>query len=171
MRDGALTRAGKWRRPLAWALAVMALDLATKEAARRYLGAEAPLTVIPGFFDLVLTHNTGAAFSILAGGAGVAQGLKMASVAALSLLPFIYFYAKADKGDTVMLTAIGLIWGGALGNIHDRVRWGAVVDFLDFYVSGHHWPAFNAADSAICLGAGLLALSLWLDKPPKAEKR
>jgi signal peptidase II len=154
-------------RPAAlWGGAVLLLDLATKALARRHFSPWEPLTVIDGFFDLVLAYNTGAAFSLLAGESGLGQSLKMAGLAGLSLLPFLYFFVRAAPGDRRRLTALGLIWGGALGNIHDRLRWGAVVDFLDFQFRGRHWPAFNVADIAICLGAGLLALSVLKEKPP-----
>lgn len=156
----------KWRRAAFWGLLILALDLGAKAAARRYFSPWEPLAIIPGFFNLVLTYNTGAAFSLLAGESGPGQGLKMAAIAAASLLPFIYFFRKAQPGERLLLTSLGLIWGGALGNIHDRLRWGAVVDFLDFHWGEHHWPAFNLADVGVCLGAGLLALSIWREKPP-----
>lgn len=151
-----------------WGLPTLALDLGSKALAQANLNPWEPLAVIPGFFNLILTYNSGGAFSVLAddGGGGV-QGLKMAALAALSLLPFIYFYVQAGRGDRLRLGSLGLIWGGALGNIHDRLRWGKVVDFLDFYWGGLHWPAFNVADTAICLGAGLLALSILKEKPGK----
>ena len=155
----------KWRPALAWSAATLGLDLAAKAAVRSRLSPWEPLPVIDGFFDLTLVYNTGAAFSLGAGPNEPGQSWKMIGLALLSLLPFLYFYAKALPGDRVRLAALGLIWGGALGNIHDRLRWGAVVDFLDFQIRGCHWPAFNVADASICLGAGLLALSLLREKP------
>ena len=159
----------KWRTAAFWGLLVLALDLSTKALALAKLNPWKPLTVIPGFFDLILTYNTGAAFSIFAADDPVPerQGLKMAVFSAVSLLPFIYFYVKAAYKDRLLLTSLGLIWGGALGNIHDRLRWNAVVDFIDLYLGDKHWPAFNVADMAICLGAGLLALSIIREKPEK----
>ena len=154
----------KWRITAFWAVFTLFLDLGSKALAGRFLNPWEPLSVIPGFFNLILTYNTGAAFSIFSSGAGGSQGLKMAALAAVSLLPFIYFYVKAKVGDRLLLRSIGLIWGGALGNIHDRLRWGAVIDFLDFYIGDMHWPAFNVADIAICFGAGLLALSIIKEK-------
>lgn len=156
--------AAKWPCPLFWAVLTLILDLGSKALAMRLLNPWEPLNVIPGFFNFFLTENTGAAFSLFSSDAGEGQGLKMAALAAVSLLPFIYFYVKAKAGDRLLLSGIGLIWGGALGNIHDRIRWGAVIDFLDFYLGGNHWPAFNVADIAICLGAGLLALSVIKEK-------
>lgn len=156
----------KWRLPLTWIILTLVLDLCTKVLAKTYLSEIEPIQVIPGFFNLILTYNPGAAFSLLAGGGGAAQGLKMAVLATVAMLPFIYFYVKAAPGDRGLLTSLGLVWGGALGNIHDRLHWGKVVDFLDFYWGDYHWPAFNVADIAICLGAGLLALSVLREKPP-----
>lgn len=156
------SRGAKWRLPLFWAVLTIVLDLGSKALARASIGEPVPVT---GFFNLVLTYNTGAAFSIFSSAeGGPGQGLKMALIALVSLLPFAYFYLKAAVSDRVLLTGLGLIWGGALGNIHDRFRWHGVVDFLDFHAAGYHWPAFNVADIAICAGAGLLALSVWRDK-------
>lgn len=155
----------KWLRPLIWVVLTLTLDLSTKALAQAYINPWTPIEVIPGFFNLVLAYNSGGAFSLFSGD-GETQGLKMAALAAVALLPFIYFYVKARPGDRGLLTSLGLVWGGALGNIHDRLRWNAVVDFLDFYRGDYHWPAFNVADIAICLGAGLLALSILREKPP-----
>ena len=159
----------KWRITAFWCVLILALDLLAKYLARHYLSPWEPLEVIPGFFNLILIYNPGGAWGILAG-EGDGQGLKMAALAAAALLPFIYFYVKARPGDRLLLTSLGLVWGGALGNIHDRLHWGAVVDFFDFYLGDRHWPAFNVADIAICVGAGFLALSILLEKPaPKSD--
>lgn len=158
--------APKWPLPAISLILTLIVDLGSKALARAYFSPWEPISVIPGFFDLILTYNTGAAFSLFSGDSGAAQGLKMSALAAVALLPFIYFYAKAAPGDRGLLISLGLVFGGALGNIHDRLRWGAVVDFLDFYWGGNHWPAFNVADVAICLGAFLLALSILREKPP-----
>jgi signal peptidase II len=160
----------KWRLTAAWGGAALALDLATKALARNFLNAWEPLPVINDFFNLVLAYNTGAAFSFLAGEGGPGQSFKMTALAALALLPFFYFFMAAPAGRG-RLAALGLICGGALGNIHDRLRWGAVVDFLDFQWRGFHWPAFNFADLAICLGAGLLGVSVGREKPAAPEGR
>ena len=159
----------KWRLTAAWGAAALALDLVTKAAAGRFLSPYEALPVVNDFFNLVLAYNTGAAFSFLAGEGNPGQGLKMTALALLALLPFLYFFIQAAPDHRSRLAALGLILGGALGNIHDRLRWGAVVDFLDFHWRGHHWPAFNLADLAICLGAGLLGLCFWLEKPDRPE--
>lgn len=162
-----VTSAQKWRPVLAWGLLVLSLDLLTKVLACRLLNPLDPLEVIDGFFSLILAFNTGAAFSLLADD-GLGQEVKMTILATLSLLPFSFFsFTKANPRNRPLLTALGLIWGGALGNIYDRLYRGAVTDFLDFQIQGHHWPAFNIADMAICLGAGLMTLCILKEKPPK----
>lgn len=157
----------KWQTAALWTAVTLIADLATKALVVEHfsqLEDFAVITVVPGFMNLILTYNTGAAFSLFASEAGGNQGLKMAVLSAISLLPFIYFYVKARPGDRLVLCALGLIWGGALGNIHDRLRWEAVVDFLDFYLGESHWPAFNVADIGICLGAGFLVLGILREK-------
>lgn len=159
----------KWRITTFWLVLTLALDLFTKYLARTHISPWEPIAVIPNLFNLIITYNPGVAFGLFADGGGAWQGVKMAALALISLLPFLYFYVKARPGDRLLLSSLGLILGGALGNIHDRLRWGMVVDFFDFYLGSRHWPAFNVADVAICVGAGLLALSMLLEKPePKA---
>lgn len=111
--------------------------------------------VIPGFFNLVYLRNSGAAFSLLASveGAWKQWFFVAVAVAALGFILVLFKqYCVANMGYTI---AFGLIGGGAVGNVIDRLRFGSVVDFLDFYAFGYHWPAFNVADSAICIGVGL----------------
>ncbi|MBN9114576.1 MAG: lipoprotein signal peptidase [Pandoraea sp.] len=112
-----------------------------------------PLT---SFFNLVLVYNKGAAFSFLAAAGGWQRwfftllGLVAATV--------IIFLLKRHHGQKMFCLSLSLILGGALGNVIDRVIYGHVIDFLDFHVGGRHWPAFNMADSAICVGAVLLVI-------------
>ena len=160
----------KWRLTAFWVALTLALDFGTKVLAQKHLTSWEPLTIIPDFFNLILVYNTGAAFSLFSGDAESNQGLKMAALALVSMIPFIYFYVKAKPTDRQLLISLGLIWGGALGNIYDRFRWGAVIDFFDLYWGNMHWPVFNVADIAICLGAGLFALSILREKPQKTAK-
>ncbi|HMA87299.1 MAG TPA: signal peptidase II [Burkholderiales bacterium] len=121
---------------------------------------------ITGFFNLVLAFNKGAAFSFLAGAPGwqtplfVAIALVAAAVVSALLL--------RSPGRRMFSAALALILGGALGNVIDRLRFGQVVDFLDFHALGLHWPAFNVADSAITVGAGLLIIESFLQRKPDA---
>lgn len=107
-----------------------------------------------GFFNLVLTHNQGAAFSFLAGAGGWQRGFFIA-IALVAIVVISVLLAR-HAGDKLFCLSLALILGGAIGNVIDRIALGYVVDFLDFHVSGWHWPAFNLADSAITVGAVLL---------------
>lgn len=132
------------------AAAVYAADIATKTIVRSRMmeGAEIPL--LP-FFSLVHVHNTGVAFGLfqnrnpwlLAVGGGVAAMI-------------VYMAVRLHREDRPSAYCLALVIGGALGNLTDRALRGRVTDFLDFHAFGWHWPAFNIADSAICVGAGLL---------------
>ncbi|MEK7439071.1 MAG: signal peptidase II [Pseudomonadota bacterium] len=109
-----------------------------------------------GFFNLVLVHNRGAAFSFLASAAGWQRGFFIAI--ALVAIVIISLLLARHARDKLFCLSLALILGGAIGNVIDRIALGYVVDFLDFHFSGWHWPAFNLADSAITAGAVLLVL-------------
>lgn len=111
---------------------------------------------VTAFFNLVLAHNKGAAFSFLAAESGWQRYLFTGI--ALGAAGLILFLLKRHAGQRLFCWALALILGGALGNLIDRVVHGYVIDFLDFYVSNWHWPAFNVADSAIFLGASLFVI-------------
>ncbi|MDR1658095.1 MAG: signal peptidase II [Deltaproteobacteria bacterium] len=146
----------------------LALDLATKQWALVNLSFHETRSVT-SFFNLVLVNNQGAAFSLLSSN-GPGQGLKMAGLALLAMIPLIYFYRLAEATDRSFLVGLGLTLGGAAGNIHDRLRYGAVVDFLDFHLGSRHWPTFNVADIAVCVGVGLLALSIISGRGPAGRR-
>ncbi len=117
--------------------------------------------VIPGFFNLVHVRNTGAAFSILAGTPSVWRQLFFIVVTLGVVFLILMAYRKVAARDLWSKSAYALIIGGALGNLIDRIRLGAVVDFLDVYWKNYHWPAFNVADAAITTGAVMLIISLF----------
>ncbi len=121
-------------------------------------------SVIPGFFNLVLATNTGAAFGLLSGAQTLARQLFFVVVALIALGVMIFSYRHFKASGRIFAYAVGLIAGGAMGNLIDRLRFGAVTDFLDFYIKDYHWPAFNLADSAITVGAGLFLVGFWLDE-------
>ena len=143
------------------ALVVLVLDIATKRWVESLLlhGQQIPLT---GFFNLVLTYNTGAAFSFLSDASGWQRWFFSAIAASASGL--IIYLLRKHAADKLFCIALSLILGGALGNLWDRISLGHVVDFLDFHVSNYHWPAFNVADSAIFLGAMLLIIDSFRHK-------
>ena len=142
------------------AVVVLVLDLLTKHLALERLPPGRPVHVVDGFFSLTLVMNPGLAFGMLAGTpAGWRWLVALLSIGALTVLAVVGLRMLPTGGRFTPL-ALGLIFGGAVGNLIDRARFGAVVDFLDFYWRGYHWPAFNVADSAITVGVALLALRM-----------
>jgi signal peptidase II len=114
-------------------------------------------TRVAPFFNLILTFNRGVSFGLFnSAGYGGRDALVFSLVAAAVVAGLIWWLARAAT--PLLATAIGLIVGGAIGNVVDRIRLGAVVDFLDFHLGSWHWPAFNLADSAICLGVAAMLL-------------
>ncbi|MDR1889205.1 MAG: signal peptidase II [Zoogloeaceae bacterium] len=119
-------------------------------------GERLPLT---GFFNLVLVYNPGSAFSLLASAGGWQKWLFV--ILALAISAWILHMLWRQPEQKLQSLALAFVMGGALGNVIDRIVYGAVVDFLDFYVANWHWPAFNIADSGICAGAALLLWATW----------
>ena len=140
----------KW---LGLAFVVVVLDRVTKIAVTRTFSLYESLEVTP-FFNLVLVHNRGAAFSLLSNAGGWQRELFIAIAVAASV--WIAWLLRRHANELVFCLALSLILGGAVGNVIDRVLYGAVVDFLDFHALGWHWPAFNVADMGISCGAVLL---------------
>ena len=157
----ALARGGAWRWLLV-AACVLVVDQFSKWLVQRDLPLDAG-HAITGFFNIVHIENPGAAFSFLAAAAGWQRWLFTALGLGASAL--IVWLLLRHRNRTLFSLALALILGGALGNVADRLVWGHVTDFLDFYVTvgsrQWHWPAFNVADSAIAVGAGLLLLDEW----------
>jgi signal peptidase II len=143
------------------AAAILVADQLTKWAilASFAAGERLPIT---RFFNLVLAYNKGAAFSFLAGAPGWQTPL-FVGVALLAIVVVSVLLVRSP-GRRLLCIGLALILGGALGNVLDRLRLGHVVDFLDFHAFAWHWPAFNVADSAITVGAGLLILESFLQR-------
>jgi signal peptidase II len=143
---------GPW---LGIASIIILIDQLTKITVAKLLthGETRPIT---SFFDLVLAHNKGAAFSFLAAESGWQRYFFTGLGIAAAL--FIIYLLKKNAGQRLFCWALALILGGAIGNVIDRILYGYVIDFLDVHVAGWHWPAFNVADSAICVGAVMFVL-------------
>ena len=139
------------------ALVVALADQATKEIVRANL-AYGEVVPIASFFNLVHHYNRGAAFGMFASGSSVLLAFGAAAIVVLSVL-----LARA-QGDRWTRAALGLLLGGAAGNVIDRLRHGAVVDWLDFHAAGWHWPAFNLADSALLAGVAVYLLADFLQR-------
>lgn len=134
---------------------VVVLDQATKFMILWYLPPEG-FPVIPGFFDLTLAYNKGAAFGMLADLPDGTRQILLALTTILALIAVVFLLWRYYIGSCLGTFALSMVLGGAIGNIIDRVRIGMVVDFLDFYWGLYHYPAFNIADSAICIGVAIL---------------
>ncbi len=145
----------EWMRWLPLSLLVVVLDQAAKWQIVELISAKGEIE-IASFFNLVLLYNEGAAFSFLNEAGGWQKPLFIFIAVAASIV--IVRLLMKHKGELLFSAALSLVLGGALGNLIDRIRIGHVVDFLDFHLSSHHFPAFNLADSAITLGAALLIL-------------
>lgn len=141
------------------AVLIIALDLGTKAMATAMLTYASPVPVMPSF-NLTLLHNTGAAFSFLAGAAGWQRWFFVVLAIGVSVA-LVVWLKTLKRNETWTAIAIVLILGGALGNVYDRVVHGYVVDFLHFYWNDWHFPAFNLADTAITIGAGMMILDMF----------
>jgi len=144
--------------PFGIAVVVVIVDQLTKLWIMTTFALHGQQDIIPGFFNLVYVTNTGAAFGFLAGSNSMLRQVFFVAVAIMALIVIVISYGHLKRQGRIVVYALGLIAGGAVGNLIDRLRLGSVVDFLDFYVGSYHWPAFNAADSAITLGVGLFLL-------------
>jgi signal peptidase II len=148
------------------AAVVVILDQITKLIVLQRLVPGVPIVLVDGFLAFTLVMNTGLAFGLLA---GIPAGWRWL-VGLLSLVALVVLLRVAlrilPSGGWREQAAIGLIFGGAIGNLIDRTRFGAVVDFVDVYVRDWHWPAFNVADSAITVGVAALALGVMFERTP-----
>ena len=152
------------RFPLAWAGLVIVLDQLSKIWVVNSFELHESLSLIPGFFSLTYITNTGAAFGMLAGQQGLGRQLFFGAVAILALLVLYFAFREYRQRGRLYMAAIGLVAGGAVGNLLDRLRLGHVIDFLDVYYRRYHWPAFNVADSAITIGVALFILASFRDR-------
>jgi signal peptidase II len=157
-------------RVLVLAGAVVALDQATKAIALDHLVHGVPVPVVHHFIDLTLVMNPGLAFGLLSSvPAPWRWVVALLSIIALLVLARVALRVLPSSGWPGHV-AVGFIFGGAVGNLIDRARWGAVVDFIDVHWRGYHWPAFNVADSAITVGVAVLALRLLRKDPVSAAR-
>ncbi|NJB66860.1 signal peptidase II [Desulfobaculum xiamenense] len=139
---------------------VLALDQVTKARVAASIPLWEGFPVVPGFFNMVHVLNRGAAFGFL-NRTDIEWQTTFFIVTALAAVGLILYLLRGSHcADRLSVCGLGLVLGGALGNLVDRIRIGAVIDFLDFHVGAWHWPAFNVADIAICLGVCALTLTL-----------
>jgi len=151
--------------PAAWlwlTFAVVVLDQATKFLVTRFIDLYERVEVLP-ILDFTLLHNTGAAFSILAGASGWQRWFFIGLAAIVSVVLVVWLF-RLPRGQRMLSLSLALILGGALGNLIDRVRFGYVVDFIHFHWGSSYFPAFNIADSCITIGAALLIVDAFREK-------
>ena len=141
------------------AILIALLDQLTKLLVMRWVDPDMPVPVVDSLFQLVNWGNTGAAWGMFQN-----SNLILASISVVTLVVICIFRRSFQIHLLGSKIALGLIAGGIAGNVVDRFRYGHVVDFLDFSFRGHHWPAFNVADSAICVGVGVYLVVTWRDE-------
>jgi signal peptidase II len=136
----------------------VAVDLVTKQWVLQHLQLGSQIVVIKGFFNLVHVHNRGSAFGLFSSWSLDFVRVFFVITTGIVLVVVGYLWWRLPRDQDLAALGYSLIMAGALGNLVDRLRLGEVVDFLDFYWGRYHWPAFNVADTMVCLGAGLLVL-------------
>lgn len=149
------------------ALLVVIVDRWTKRLAAAHIAMYAHIQVIPGFFRLTHTENTGAAFSLFADSPSRWKTAMLITFSVVAMVVVAVLLWKQERALTITSIALSLILGGAVGNLWDRVASGRVVDFLLFYVKQYQWPVFNLADSSIVVGATLLVIEMLFHKPAR----
>jgi signal peptidase II len=150
------------------AAVIIALDQITKTAIVANFFIHESYTVINGLFNLVYVMNPGAAFGFLASTSEMFRYFFFIGITAVVILLIIYYIVKSKSKNMPIVISLTLIFAGAVGNLIDRIRYGAVVDFLDFYIHTWHWPAFNVADSSISLGAVLMIWGMIIQRKEEA---
>lgn len=141
---------------------VLVLDQVTKIYIDRTMDLHTSITVIENFFNITYMRNKGAAFSFLSSFSYRLPFFILISLIAVVVIIVVMYRLRPDQKFTAV--SLSLIFSGALGNLIDRVRLGEVIDFLDVHWYQHHWPAFNVADSAICVGVFLLAIDMFIEE-------
>jgi len=143
------------------AVGVFACDRASKVLVEGRVGAYDTIPAIPGLLNIVRSQNAGVAFGLFSETTSHYRTLLLIAVSLIAVSILASMLWRIDRQDRFTATGLALVFGGALGNVFDRVRQGTVTDFLDLYFGAYHWYIFNLADTAICIGAGLMMLSIW----------
>ncbi|MGD2271539.1 MAG: signal peptidase II [Desulfobacterales bacterium] len=145
---------------------IIAADQITKAFILNFLPLHDSISVIPGFFNITHIHNPGGAFGFLADQGQQLRNIVFLFISSLAVCLVFWLYKKTPATHPLLASGFALIFGGAIGNLIDRVRFGKVIDFLDFFIGNLHWPAFNIADSAISVGITIFAVHLVFKKMP-----
>ena len=146
--------------------ATLVLDRWTKVLIQKRFDLNESISVIDGFFNITYVRNTGVAFGIFDPMSLPAKSVLLSVFTVFAAVVVITYSVRSPVRNRLLQIALALILGGALGNLYDRVAYGYVVDFLEFYARAYHWPSFNVADSAISIGVALLALEIIRNETP-----
>jgi signal peptidase II len=138
--------------------AILAFDQATKALVASRFSPGESIEIIPGLLHFTLVHNTGMAFGLLSSSDIPFKAVLVTFLSLAALAAVLYYALRSPRGEAMTHFGLIFILGGAFGNILDRARLGYVIDFVDVFYRDAHWPAFNVADSSICIGVGLLLL-------------
>lgn len=154
---------------LAVSALVIGIDQATKLYVNKVMDLHSSITVVQNFFNITYMRNKGAAFSFLSNFNYRIPFFILVSLVAIVVIISVIYKLRPDQKFAAI--SLSLILSGALGNLIDRVRLGEVIDFLDAHWYEHHWPAFNVADSAICVGVFLLAIDMFLEEQRQKKQK
>lgn len=157
----------KWVRLLVVAGVVFLLDVISKQIVLNTMPVGSGFPLINGFFDIVHVRNPGGAFGFLSGQSKAVREFFFLFVTALACGFIVWLYNSVPETHRILAAGLAMVLGGALGNLLDRVRFGNVVDFIDWHIHDLHWPAFNIADSFICIGVGILIIHILLNRMPE----
>jgi signal peptidase II len=152
---GSAGLSAKWKLVAGWLVIIIIIDQLTKAIVDRLMPLHESIPIIDGLFSLTYVRNTGAAFGIFAGSHQAFRLPFLVLVSVLAIGFILMMLKRLRDQETGLATALSFILGGAIGNLVDRVLHGEVIDFLDFYWSSYHWPAFNLADSFITVGVSI----------------
>jgi len=160
-------RFGKYMKLAVISGLVVVFDQITKLLISSKLPLHHSITVIPGFFNITHILNPGGAFGFMAHQSSGLRSVLFLVISSLAVCLIFYFYRNTPKTHPWLASGFALVFGGAVGNLIDRFRFGSVVDFLDVYMGSYHWPAFNIADSAISIGITIFLFHLLFRKMPE----
>lgn len=147
-------------------IAVVALDQITKWVIMNTIALHDMVQVIPNFFNLVHIQNPGSAFGLFANQNSIFRNIFLMTAAIIAICLVLYMYKRTSQEYPLLSIGFALIFGGAVGNMMDRLRLGSVIDFIDLYIANFHWPAFNIADSAISIGMVIFGYHIIFRKIP-----
>lgn len=146
--------------------ATLVLDRWTKLLIQKRFDLNESIPVIDGFFNITYVRNTGVAFGIFSTISSPAKSVLLSVFTACAAVAVVTYSVRSSANNRLLQIALSLVLGGALGNLYDRLAYGYVVDFLEFYAGSYHWPSFNVADTAISTGVALLALEIIRNEAP-----